>query len=194
MVTRCRVILAPGASAFAPLANFAQRQRGRIARIGFPCCVGDMLRLIVESDSRTRVKPVFTFLPVVMLLAACASTASLSPCMPGEERSVMDTVYFGTGMPDGEVSPEDWRSFRDNIVTPRFPEGLTSFKADGQWRNNAGETVSESTYVVQVVHPDSAQIDAAVREVASLYKTRFRQEAVLRVRSASCISFSRASG
>lgn len=128
------------------------------------------------------------------LLAGCAGVAPTSSCMSGEERSVMETVYFGTNMPGGQVSAEDWRAFRDDVITPRFPDGLTSFKAEGQWRNKAGEIESESTYVLQVIHPGSPRTDAAIREVASLYQTRFRQEAVLRVRSASCISLNRASG
>ena len=148
---------------------------------------------------RNRVVPAlhaeaFAFLPVAMLLSGCAGTAPTSPCMPGEERSVMETVYFGTNMPGGKVSAEDWQAFRDKVISPRFPDGLTSFKAEGQWRNKAGEIESESTYVLQVLHPDSAKTDAAIREVASLYQTRFRQEAVLRVRNASCISLNHASG
>lgn len=136
----------------------------------------------------------FGFLPIATLLTACAGTAPTSTCNPGEERQVMETVYFGTNMPGGKVSAEDWQAFRDTVITPRFPDGLTSFKAEGQWRNNAGEIESESTYVLQVLHADSPQSGAAIREVASLYQTRFRQESVLRVRSASCISFNRASG
>jgi len=136
----------------------------------------------------------FGLIPVAALLAACAGTAPTSSCTPGEERMVMETVYFGTNMPGGKVSAEDWEAFRDTVITPRFPDGLTSFKADGQWRNNAGQIESESTYVLQVLHADSPQSSAAIREVASLYQTRFRQESVLRVRNASCISFNRANG
>jgi hypothetical protein len=132
---------------------------------------------------------VFALLPAAMLLTACAGTSPVSPCHPSEERSVMETVYFGTNMPGGRLSPEDWRVFRDEVITPRFPDGLTSFKAEGQWRNKAGEIESESTYVLQVVHPGSPQTAAAIREVASIYQSRFHQESVLRVRSDSCISF-----
>ena len=137
--------------------------------------------------------PVFGFFSVAMLLTACAGS-SPTPCNQGEEQSVMETVYFGTNTPDGQVSAEDWQSFRDKIITPRFPDGLTTFKAEGQWRNNTGQIESENSYVLQVVHANSPQTDTAIREVASLYKTRFRQEAVLRVRNASCISFNRTAG
>jgi hypothetical protein len=139
--------------------------------------------------------PVSMLLAVAMLVAACAGTAPNSSCMAGEQHSVMETVYFGTNVPGGgKVSAEEWRAFRDDVITPRFPDGLTSFKAEGQWRNKQGEIESESTYVLQVVHPGSPQTGAAIGEIALLYQTRFHQEAVLRVRSASCISLNQASG
>jgi hypothetical protein len=129
------------------------------------------------------------------LITACAGPAPVSPCLPGEEHSVLESIYFGTNMPGGsQVSAQDWREFIDTVITPRFPDGLTSFKAEGQWRNELGVTESESTYVVQIVHPGTAQTGAAIGEMASIYQTRFKQEAVLRVRSASCISLNHASG
>ena len=48
--------------------------------------------------------------------------------------------------------------------------------------------------MLQVIHPDSVQPGAAIGEVAALYRIRFQQEAVLRLRSISCISLNRASG
>jgi hypothetical protein len=52
-----------------------------------------------------------------------------------------------------------------------------------------GELQKEDSYVLHVVHKDEAKYDTSVREVIAVYKTRFRQEAVLRVRTASCMSF-----
>jgi hypothetical protein len=133
--------------------------------------------------------------PAMLLLTACAGPATVSSCLPGEERSVLETVYFGANIPGGgQVSGEDWNAFREAVISPRLPSGSTSFKAEGQWRNEKGQTESESTYVLQIVHPDSPQTGAAIGEVATIYQTRFKQEAVLRVRSASCISLNRASG
>lgn len=133
--------------------------------------------------------------PALLLLAACAGPAAVSTCLPGEERSVLETLYFGANIPGGgQVSGEQWHAFREEVIAPRFPEGSTSFKAEGQWRNVRGQTESESTYVLQVVHQDSALTGTAIGEVASIYQARFKQEAVLRVRSASCVSLNRANG
>ena len=123
-----------------------------------------------------------------MLVTGCASVAAPEACRSGEEPAIVESLYFGTAMAGGRVSSEDWQRFLADTITPRFPEGLTAWAAAGQWRNSAGELQKEDSYVLHVVHKDEAKYDAAVREVIAVYKSRFRQEAVLRVRTASCMS------
>jgi hypothetical protein len=123
-----------------------------------------------------------------MFLSGCASTTTAA-CRTGEQTAVMDSLYFGTAMATGQVTQEDWQRFLTDVITPRFPDGLTAWAAAGQWRNPAGELHKEDSYVLHVVHPDEQRFETAVREVIDAYKSRFDQEAVLRVRSAACISF-----
>jgi hypothetical protein len=123
------------------------------------------------------------------MLSACATTSPSSACRAGETAAVLDSLYFGRSMPDGEVKPEEWQEFLATVITPRFPEGLTSWPADGQWRNNTGELVKESSYVLQLAHADSPQTENAVQEAMSIYKNRFHQRAVLRIRTPTCMSF-----
>jgi hypothetical protein len=101
----------------------------------------------------------------------------------------MDSMYFGTARPGGIVTAEDWRAFLNRVVTPRFPQGLSSWQASGQWRSGAGRIEREPSYVVHLVHPDSAESERAVREIMRSYKAEFQQEAVLRVRYQACVSF-----
>lgn len=102
----------------------------------------------------------------------------------------MDSLYFGSTIPlGGSVSSEDWQRFLAEVITPRFPDGLTSWTAAGQWRNGAGILEKESSFVLHVVHADTEQADQAILDVMRSYKERFRQEAVLRVRSTACISY-----
>ena len=102
----------------------------------------------------------------------------------------MESLYFGTAKPDGGVvSAEEWQAFLEQVITPRFPDGLTAWSAAGQWRDGEGELQRESSYVLSVVHPDSPEQERAVAEVITLYKEQFQQEAVLRVRSPTCVSF-----
>ena len=122
-------------------------------------------------------------------LSACVAPQPSIVCRAGEQPAVTDSLYFGTAMPGGSVTQKDWQLFLAEVITPRFPEGLTAWAAAGQWQNPAGELQKEDSYVLHVVHPDEAKYDAAVNEVTATYKDRFQQEAVLRVRTPSCISF-----
>jgi hypothetical protein len=130
-------------------------------------------------------------LPVVAVAIALCGCASTAVCRSGEQASVHDTLYFGTGRPDGGVvSVEEWTRFLESIVTPRFPQGLTVSDVSGQWRGNDGSIVREATHVLQLVHPGDTDSNGRVDEIAQAYKTQFEQEAVLRVSSRVCTSFS----
>src|SRR5688500_2481254 len=41
-------------------------------------------------------------------------------------------LFFGTAKPNGVVTDEEFLLFLDQEVTPRFPDGLTLLKGDGQ--------------------------------------------------------------
>ena len=69
-------------------------------------------------------------------------------CKDGYQLAVHDSLYFGTAKPDGVVSSEDWAKFLESTVTPRFPHGLTSSRASGQWRGPDGEIVREDAHVL----------------------------------------------
>lgn len=95
---------------------------------------------------------------------------------------VSDRLFLGRDIPGGgTVSDADWASFLEEVVTPRFPQGLTVWHADGQWLDEAGRTVREAVLVVEVLHPPGSEHDRAVSEIAEEYRRRYRQEAVLRV-------------
>ena len=100
-------------------------------------------------------------------------------------------MYFGTAKPTGGgiVTPGEWAEFLRTAVTPRFPQGLTVWPASGQWKTAAGAIAREDSFVLSLVHPGDEHSDRAVRAIAAEYKSRFQQEAVLRVKSAVCASF-----
>jgi hypothetical protein len=122
-----------------------------------------------------------------VLLGGC-STAPMASCAAGEQSSITGTLYFGRAMPGGIVSEEDWSTFLRDVVTPRFPAGLTTWQASGQWRSGDGSQTHESSFVVTLVHPPGSDAEADMRAIVAEYKQRFRQEAVLRVRSPGCTS------
>ena len=137
-----------------------------------------------------------------MRIARITLVASLAPCSPavrpctgagcedGEQALVHDTLYFGTGKPrGGMVTPAEWSEFLKSTVTPRFPQGLTVSPASGQWRGADGAIVQEASQVLQLVHPDDAASEKAVQALVAAYKAQFQQEAVLRVKARTCVSF-----
>ena len=129
-----------------------------------------------------------TGLLVPLALAACAATPRAA-CGPGEQAVVSETLFFGASIPDGgTVSEADWAAFVGEVVTPRFPEGLTMWNATGQWRGASGVVEREGSHVLRVTYRDEPARAAAVAEIARAYKARFRQEAVLRERAPACTS------
>jgi Protein of unknown function (DUF3574) len=127
-------------------------------------------------------------LSVLLLLGSLMGCATMNgtPCRGEERLAVQDFLYFGTQTPSGRVTSEEWAKFLGETVTPRFPEGLSTWQASGQWRSASGELVHEPSYVLSLVHQDDAVPNKAVQEIITSYKLRFQQEAVLRVRTTVC--------
>ena len=152
---------------------------------------------VLESAGRSRRSRGTSHGVVVLaiLLAACAPAATTVPA-PGVSPVgsgaawVGDRLYFGRAMSGGgEVSEEAWRAFLAEVVTPRFPDGLTVWRADGQWRDSDGIIVREQTFVLEIYHDGAATADVAITEMVDDYKRRFQQAAVLRVTSPAMVRF-----
>ena len=73
-------------------------------------------------------------LAVVLSTLAGCKTAPAPRCAGNEQRSINELIYFGTATPDGAVTEQQWSDFLRDVVTPRFPQGLTTWPAAGQWR------------------------------------------------------------
>ena len=132
--------------------------------------------------------------PALCLVAAALLTACATPgeprCAAGSNPVVQDWLYMGLLIPSGgTVSEAEWSAFMKDTVTPRFPDGLTVLRAQGQWRGKDGKIVEEPSRALFLMHPGDARSDALVAEIAAAYKSRFAQEAVLRVRTPGCASF-----
>lgn len=133
-------------------------------------------------------------IPIVLLLSAliqtggCLSTQAPA-CLPGEHPAVLESLYFGTAKPGGVVSPEEWAAFVKDIVTPAFPEGLTSWQASGQWQKSTGAIEYEASRILQLTHEQNMAKEAAIRRIMIIYQQTFQQDAVMRVRSPACLSF-----
>ena len=100
-----------------------------------------------------------------------------------------ELLYFGTAKPNGVVSNEEWSEFLRIIVTPRFPDGLSVWRASGQWQGKDETITQEDSFVLNLVHHDDEDSDASIRAITNDFKARFKQEAVLRVKNRVCVSF-----
>lgn len=132
-------------------------------------------------------------LAFLLALTSC-SPAGASPavarCALGDTALVRDVLYFGRNTPGGiELSDSVWQRFVDQVVTSRFPAGLTIWDAAGQWRGASGRIERERSKVLTVLHEGDSRSEGSVAEVIAEYKRRFSQEAVLRERSATCSRF-----
>ncbi len=107
-----------------------------------------------------------------------------TPCAKGSAPMAKVELYFGIG----HGAAAAWPQFLRNVVTPRFPDGLTTWTASGQWRGARGLQREAARVVVIVYRPDASS-DQRIDAIRALYKRRFRQTSVLRVDTSACVGF-----
>jgi hypothetical protein len=87
---------------------------------------------------------------------------------------VVDRLYFGQCVyGDRKVSKNDWKKLLAEVVTPRFPAGLTVLSAEGQWQGASGSILKEPSYILELIYDDDPESDRAVLEIKSQYKSQF---------------------
>ncbi len=124
------------------------------------------------------------------LFFVLASACATGPQPRFSEPALADRLFFGLSIPGGgEVTEEEWRAFVRDEVTPRFPDGMTLWRAEGQWRERDGTIVREPVLVIEIVHRHDLRLDEEINEIAEAYKQRFRQEAVMRVTTPARMEF-----
>ncbi|MBD1868503.1 DUF3574 domain-containing protein [Cyanobacteria bacterium FACHB-471] len=93
---------------------------------------------------------------------------------------IQTDLFFGRNIPGGgEVSEAQFQAFLDEVITARFPAGLTVFEADGQFQDSTGTIIEERSKVVRLLLDDTVESEAAIDEIITAYTQRFNQESVL---------------
>ena len=130
------------------------------------------------------------------MLAGCATAPSATvpaaaTCRAPLKAMTQVDLYFGRNIPGGgEVSDAQWRAFLDEVVTPRFPDGLSVLDVYGQWKSpRSGAIARERSKRLSVIVPDSAVAAAQFDAIKAAYKQRFRQESVLQSEAGVCAAF-----
>ncbi|MDR3528378.1 MAG: DUF3574 domain-containing protein [Rhizomicrobium sp.] len=125
-----------------------------------------------------------------VILALCLSggvAVAGTRCPSGLLPMTKAELFFGLSIGVGrQVSDADWQRFTDEVITPRFPDGLTIEDARGQWKGVDGITREGAKHLIIVLPSrDTAKLDA----IRAAYKARFHQDSVLLVVSRVCGSF-----
>jgi hypothetical protein len=102
---------------------------------------------------------------------------------------VRTTLYFGLTRPSGVIADAQWKAFLRTEVTPRFPQGLTTWEADGQWQRDDGRISRERAKVLLLVHDESSTTRAALQQIVQRYKASFQQQSVLWETARVCAAF-----
>jgi len=109
-------------------------------------------------------------------------------CGASSAPQVRTTLYFGLARPKGSVSELEWQIFLRDEVTKRFPDGLTVWEAQGQWRTPAGSIDHEQSKVLLLVHPDTPTARQSVHAVIEAYRKTFEQQSVLWESARVCVA------
>jgi hypothetical protein len=129
--------------------------------------------------------------PALLLLAlavgACAQAGTPPVCTAPLKPAVAIDLYFGRDKPaGGEVTDAEWGAFVTEVVTSRFPDGLSVFDSSGQYREPTGRIVRERSKRLVVIVFDAPAHKAKVIEIVEAYKQRFGQYSVFRVEQPVC--------
>ena len=130
----------------------------------------------------------------VLLLALLAGACAPAPatCPVGNAPAAIAEIAFGrTSAGRLRVTEADWSAFLAAEATPRFPAGLTTLDAEGQWRASDGSLLRERAKLLWLVIPGATMAEAAARTapLAETYRARFGQESVVRSLRESCAGF-----
>jgi hypothetical protein len=129
------------------------------------------------------------------MLAALATliaggAAAREACPTGLYPVTTAELFFGADVPGGgRISDEDWAKFQEQEITPRFPEGLTTWDADGRWRTPAGVETHEKSRVLLLIMTDRRGARAKLDALMGAYKSRYHQLSVGLVEHRDCAAF-----
>ena len=127
---------------------------------------------------------------LLLLAAGCAGAGPALEVLPGSQAVVRSELVFGRLKPDGSVVTDgEWRTFVDEQVTPRFPDGFTVLDVLGQYRARDGRIQAEPSKILLIVHGLDTRPRAAIQEIRDAYRRLFQQESVLLIESPARAGF-----
>jgi len=126
---------------------------------------------------------------VVALSLPLARLASADDETAWFDNATQTTLYFGLRTPDGKgVSEQAWSRFLAEVVTPRFPDGLTVLNAYGQGSSNAatgGLVIAETTKMLVIVRHDTPEAAQKIEEIKADYRRLFSPTGIFHTEAAA---------
>ena len=136
------------------------------------------LGLWVADGMSASIQKLLVTTTLAVLLAACQS-----PLQGG--RWLRSEVFFGMAKSDGTpVSAAEWQLFVDEVVTLRFPSGLSIVDVTGQ-----GRVVKEPSKMLVLLYPQGSEAERQIDQIRTEYCRRFNQDAVLKVTTKARVAF-----
>jgi hypothetical protein len=114
--------------------------------------------------------------------ALSVTCASLDGRADSLQTAHLERLYFGRMIGDtAMVSDSAWQVFAREVLAPALPEGYSAWEATGRWRAPDGSTVQEHSFIVELLHLATPDVERRIVHVIDEYKRRFAQQSVLRV-------------
>jgi hypothetical protein len=107
----------------------------------------------------------------ILEVAALNGFMQLHPILPVTETAsilVQQDLYFGrnTGT-TRRVTKQQFQQFIEDVVTPRFPTGVTEYDTQGRFLDSDGNLIHELSKVISLVHENNASSQPSINAIAA---------------------------
>lgn len=135
-------------------------------------------------SARRLILPLLAFAAVPLALSPAAAQAPAASPTPGWQATpwadsvmIQTQLFFSLATADGKgVSEQQFAQFMEEVVRPRFPDGMTVLDAYGQGKGGTGGALAmlhASTKLVILVHPNTPDAQAKLTEIKAQFRSRF---------------------
>lgn len=136
--------------------------------------------------ARRHLAPLFLALLPLALAAPGAQAQTAAPATPtpgwqatpwADSVMIETQLFFSLATGDGKgVSEQQFAQFLEEVVRPRFPDGMTVLDAYGQGKGTNVDPVAmlhAGTKMLILVHPNTPDAQSKLGEIKAQFRTRF---------------------
>lgn len=113
-------------------------------------------------------------------LCLCIITLLFLPSIAVASAYLESDIYFGLSKNNGTyISDENFNSFKNKFIVPKFKNGFTVVNAQGSWLIPNGKVENEPTKIVVIMYKNTQSNNLLIKEISEKYKISFKQNSVL---------------